>query len=561
MGTVKNHMGELQASKISVLQNLEKRIDHIIESGYAELIKEVEESRKRILNITICNSERLGQTLMKEIKTMKAYMVEDNPPIKPIKKKSLKRRHCNKDYENDSVDMVIQPDLPPLLEDDILDQPMNVEEKPFDMERDAGDFFQHFLSFGTDSNDLQQSYNAQATVEANPSNLSENESKPQQDTNDHAVSEWMSKKPPVETAEDQSRVEKRKIPSVGNSSRCPSISELKTPTYTSIYPSSHFRADTTPNQGKNELSNNRIILSELSSEVNQANEEEIKQDKSIYMSTNVLPNITDDGRKVYQCSHCIYQSEHADHFTVHMSAIHRIPPNVVPSKEQNGHPATVHGGSKETAMNLKHNIMQFLNDKNGNAPGNYNLNDTTETLNTTLDSSIGVGVQDTTPFDYTSLDNITDVDSPSVTKDKLCSVKRTPSFKGKNRHIKTNQKKSLPPLPERTTDVMQLIFLKNVLKYNVMRHQYAWPFNMPVDPVKLQLPDYFHIVKTPMDFGTVKQKLQDNVYKKPQECINDINLVFSNCYTYNKPESDVTSMAKALEQVFCEQLLKMPGGN
>ena len=48
-----------------------------------------------------------------------------------------------------------------------------------------------------------------------------------------------------------------------------------------------------------------------------------------------------------------------------------------------------------------------------------------------------------------------------------------------------------------------------------------------------------------MDLGTVKQRLHDNFYKKPQECIDDINVVFSNRYTYNKPETDIVSMAKA----------------
>lgn len=33
----------------------------------------------------------------------------------------------------------------------------------------------------------------------------------------------------------------------------------------------------------------------------------------------------------------------------------------------------------------------------------------------------------------------------------------------------------------------------------------------------LQLPDYFEIIKQPMDFGTVRKKLDDGVYKNLEE--------------------------------------------
>jgi NAD(P)H-dependent FMN reductase len=38
----------------------------------------------------------------------------------------------------------------------------------------------------------------------------------------------------------------------------------------------------------------------------------------------------------------------------------------------------------------------------------------------------------------------------------------------------------------------------------IMRHEHAWPFAKPVDPVALNIPDYFDIIKYPMDFGTIK---------------------------------------------------------
>jgi hypothetical protein len=35
-------------------------------------------------------------------------------------------------------------------------------------------------------------------------------------------------------------------------------------------------------------------------------------------------------------------------------------------------------------------------------------------------------------------------------------------------------------------------------------HKHGWVFNEPVDPIKLGIPDYFQIIKEPMDLGTVK---------------------------------------------------------
>ena len=67
------------------------------------------------------------------------------------------------------------------------------------------------------------------------------------------------------------------------------------------------------------------------------------------------------------------------------------------------------------------------------------------------------------------------------------------------------------------------------------KHQHGWPFHVPVDSVNLGLPDYFKIIKQPMDMGTVKKRLENNYYWCSQECIEDLNLMFKNCYLYNKP--------------------------
>ena len=36
----------------------------------------------------------------------------------------------------------------------------------------------------------------------------------------------------------------------------------------------------------------------------------------------------------------------------------------------------------------------------------------------------------------------------------------------------------------------------------------------PVDPIALGVPNYFEVIKRPMDLGTIKTKLHNNTYAK-----------------------------------------------
>lgn len=108
----------------------------------------------------------------------------------------------------------------------------------------------------------------------------------------------------------------------------------------------------------------------------------------------------------------------------------------------------------------------------------------------------------------------------------------------------------------RTTNQLQFL-LKTVMR-QIQRHQFAWPFAKPVDAVKLKIPDYYEITKRPMDFGTIKKKLEHNDYTCAKECIEEFKLVFTNCYGYNKPGEDIVIMAEVLEKFFDEKLSMMP---
>lgn len=84
----------------------------------------------------------------------------------------------------------------------------------------------------------------------------------------------------------------------------------------------------------------------------------------------------------------------------------------------------------------------------------------------------------------------------------------------------------------------------------LVSQSYAWPFYKPVDAKTLGLTDYYDIIKKPMDFGTVKKKMDQRLYQNVNEFASDVRLIFSNCYKYNPRDHDVVQMAKKLQSHF-----------
>ena len=76
--------------------------------------------------------------------------------------------------------------------------------------------------------------------------------------------------------------------------------------------------------------------------------------------------------------------------------------------------------------------------------------------------------------------------------------------------------------------------------------QWAFPFNKPVD-VNLYK-DYLTRIRKPMDFGTIKGRLDAGLYTlKSDGFAADMRQVFENAFTYNAAGSDVHSMAMTLK--------------
>ncbi|XP_048196247.1 transcription intermediary factor 1-alpha isoform X3 [Perognathus longimembris pacificus] len=77
------------------------------------------------------------------------------------------------------------------------------------------------------------------------------------------------------------------------------------------------------------------------------------------------------------------------------------------------------------------------------------------------------------------------------------------------------------------------------------------------DPVPLTVPDYYRIIKNPMDLSTIKKRLQEDyyMYTKPEDFVADFRLIFQNCAEFNEPDSEVANAGIKLESYF-EELLK-----
>ncbi|KAI8144209.1 Bromodomain-containing protein [Fennellomyces sp. T-0311] len=100
-------------------------------------------------------------------------------------------------------------------------------------------------------------------------------------------------------------------------------------------------------------------------------------------------------------------------------------------------------------------------------------------------------------------------------------------------------------------------FCANTLK-KLQSNQHSVFFREPVDPVRLNCPDYFTIITHPMDLSTVQRKLERDEYDSVDAFVNDIRLIFDNCHKYNNPQDYVALEGKKLEQVFDRLLAKRP---
>lgn len=79
-------------------------------------------------------------------------------------------------------------------------------------------------------------------------------------------------------------------------------------------------------------------------------------------------------------------------------------------------------------------------------------------------------------------------------------------------------------------------------------HPAAWPFLSPVN--QKSVPGYRKVIKRPMDFSTIREKLSNHQYLNLESFIVDVNLVFDNCEKFNEDHSEIGQAGHSMRRFF-----------
>ncbi|SBS90660.1 bromodomain protein 2, putative [Plasmodium malariae] len=91
--------------------------------------------------------------------------------------------------------------------------------------------------------------------------------------------------------------------------------------------------------------------------------------------------------------------------------------------------------------------------------------------------------------------------------------------------------------------------------HKLKKKEYCCWFLEPVNPELDGIPNYFNIIKNPMDFQTIENKLLNNKYNNPFEWQQDVRQIFFNAFTYHKVKNCVWNDAYKLAKEF-DRLVK-----
>ncbi|XP_060551894.1 uncharacterized protein LOC132713351 isoform X3 [Ruditapes philippinarum] len=139
-----------------------------------------------------------------------------------------------------------------------------------------------------------------------------------------------------------------------------------------------------------------------------------------------------------------------------------------------------------------------------------------------------------------SSDAQSESDSPQKKKEDSPAEK---SPNGEKQENKVSEKDKIK-IEEQSTDLK----ICRLLHTEMMKHEDGWPFLQPVNCK--HFPSYRKYIKYPMDFGTMKIKLRDHIYRSRREFVNDARLVFDNCQLFNEDDSEVGQCGHNMRKFF-----------
>ena len=107
-------------------------------------------------------------------------------------------------------------------------------------------------------------------------------------------------------------------------------------------------------------------------------------------------------------------------------------------------------------------------------------------------------------------------------------------------------------------DDLESMFNPTVLEdllNQMMKHRDGWPFDRPI--TKTDAPDYHKVISKPMDLGTVRSGIVNMKYTCNQEVLEDIRMVFNNCWAYNRNDAEEYACGVRLEKYFLKEGKKL----
>lgn len=91
---------------------------------------------------------------------------------------------------------------------------------------------------------------------------------------------------------------------------------------------------------------------------------------------------------------------------------------------------------------------------------------------------------------------------------------------------------------------------------DMQNHASAWPFLQPVN--KDDVPDYYNVIKQPMDLSTMEEKLEKDQYPLPNDFVGDAMLIFHNCRKYNNDTTPYAKAANKLQKAMWAKIKETP---
>ncbi|XP_016079292.1 PREDICTED: bromodomain adjacent to zinc finger domain protein 2B isoform X7 [Miniopterus natalensis] len=117
-----------------------------------------------------------------------------------------------------------------------------------------------------------------------------------------------------------------------------------------------------------------------------------------------------------------------------------------------------------------------------------------------------------------------------------------------NTSINVSKQESFASVKKPKREDSKDLALCSMILTEMETHEDAWPFLLPVN-LKL-VPGYKKVIKKPMDFSTIREKLSSGQYPNPESFALDVRLVFDNCETFNEDDSDIGRAGHSMRKYF-----------